>query len=329
MHRFDDPAYAALTLRLRNVDTVADATLVADELLAHGHIRTVADEDAARDVMTDAWFAAAERREYIALVTATNHDAEQINNAIQARRLENGMINEHAAAIGRDGQRLLVGDVVQTRRNDATNGVQNRATWCITRINDHHLELERVDDTTDRRKITRDYAADHTHLAYATTVHGVQGETSDTAMIGPGVGAAGLYVGLTRGRRHNQALVVASGASQTRARIVEALHRGVPNSRSRTAESPRPSTSGTQHAPRRLSAAATRTESAQRQAASVDDPRADTACSVGERIANPHNYASSFRGIFSFSSPRRSCDIPRLDTPSRGPAVGRITQRIG
>lgn len=43
----------------------------------------------------------------------------------------------------------------------------------------------------------------------AMTVHGVQGETADASVVGPDADAAGLYVGLTRGRVHNVALVVA------------------------------------------------------------------------------------------------------------------------
>lgn len=43
----------------------------------------------------------------------------------------------------------------------------------------------------------------------SATVHGMHGETTDAAIVGPDVDAAGLYVGLTRGRRANTAVVVA------------------------------------------------------------------------------------------------------------------------
>jgi exodeoxyribonuclease V alpha subunit len=227
VHRFDDPTYAELTLRLRGADTSEDAVAVADELIARGHVLTVHSEEAAPDVMADAWFAASERGERVALVTATNHEAEQINHAIQARRLEAGVIDNHSTAMGRDGQHLLIGDVVQTRRNDKKEGVQNRATWRISGVDDVHLEIERIDDTTDVRRVSHAYAANHVHLAYATTVHGIQGETTDTAVVGPGVDAAGLYVGLTRGRRENHALVVANGTHQARTQLVGSMQRGL------------------------------------------------------------------------------------------------------
>lgn len=73
-----------------------------------------------------------------------------------------------------------------------------------------------------------DYAAEHVQLAYATTVHGFQGETTDVALVGPGVNAAGLYVGLTRGRRTNEAIVIAGSASSARQRLAEEMMRGQP-----------------------------------------------------------------------------------------------------
>jgi hypothetical protein len=59
-------------------------------------------------------------------------------------------------------------------------------------------------------------------------VHGIQGETVDVSIVGPGVDAAGLYVGLTRGRRWNAAIVVAGSAGAARNELAEAMRRGVP-----------------------------------------------------------------------------------------------------
>jgi exodeoxyribonuclease V alpha subunit len=48
-------------------------------------------------------------------------------------------------------------------------------------------------------------------LAYASTAHGVQGDTVTTAhvVIGEHTGAASAYVGMTRGRRSNTAHLIA------------------------------------------------------------------------------------------------------------------------
>jgi exodeoxyribonuclease V alpha subunit len=227
VHRFADPQYGELTLRLRHVSTAAEATEVARELDAGGHVARVSSTDAAHDAMVDAWFERVGRGERVALVVATNDDANAISEAIQQRRLDTGEIRADAVALGRGGQRMLIGDVIQTRRNDRAADVQNRATWIITGIDDDHLSLTNVADSTEQRTIRTDYAADHAHLAYASTVHGIQGETVDASIVGPGVDAAGLYVGLTRGRRWNQAIVVAGSADAARDELADEMQRGV------------------------------------------------------------------------------------------------------
>lgn len=225
VHRFRDPDYAALTLRMRHPSSVEQAATVATDLAAGGHLRRVGDEDAAREAMIAAYFAAG-RTKTLALVTATNAEAMAINEAIQDQRVERGQLTVDHVVIGMDEQRLLVGDLVQTRRNDTAAGVENRATWIIDRITASSLHLTAANDAADTRVVTRDYAREHVQLAYATTVHGIQGETTDTALVGPGVDAAGLYVGMTRGRGQNHALVIATSETAARAKIAETLLRG-------------------------------------------------------------------------------------------------------
>lgn len=75
-------------------------------------------------------------------------------------------------------------------------------------------------------RISAEYAREHLQLAYASTVHGVQGDTADASVVGPDVDAAGLYVGLTRGRVHNLAVVVAPTDAAARERLVESMQRG-------------------------------------------------------------------------------------------------------
>jgi len=228
VHRFADPQYGKLTLRLRNVSSATEATAVAAELDAGGHVSHVASTDAAHDAMVGAWFERVGCGERVALVVATNDDADAISEAIQQRRLDAGELKPDAVALGRGGQRMLVGDVIQTRRNDRAADVQNRATWIITGIDDDRLLLANTADSTEQRAIRADYAAEHAHLAYASTVHGIQGETVDASIVGPGVDAAGLYVGLTRGRRWNEAIVVAGSADAAREELADAMRRGVP-----------------------------------------------------------------------------------------------------
>ena len=56
-----------------------------------------------------------------------------------------------------------------------------------------------------------DYVTAHVELAYASTAHGVQGDTVPAAhvVIGEHTGAASAYVGMTRGRTAKTAHLIA------------------------------------------------------------------------------------------------------------------------
>ena len=128
-------------------------------------------------------------------------------------------------ALGQSEQLLFVGDVVQTRRNDSASGVENRQNWIVENITDKHLTLASVTDSSNLRRITREYASSHLHLGYASTVYGVQGETTERSIVGPGVDAAGLYVGLTRGRAQNDVVVIAASAEAAKAELTATMQR--------------------------------------------------------------------------------------------------------
>jgi DNA transposition AAA+ family ATPase len=226
VHRFSDPTYAALTLRLRNTSSQEEARRVAVELVNRGIVARVSSVEAAQEAMVSGYLTATRCGKRVALVTATNADAQRVNEAIQQARINANGLDATRLALGKDEQRILVGDTVQTRRNDRASGVENRATWVVRAIHNDSIDLVSAGDSSDLRRISRDYAADHLHLAYATTVHGIQGETVDDALVGPGVDAAGLYVGLTRGRARNSALVVASTATQATESLAATMLRG-------------------------------------------------------------------------------------------------------
>ncbi len=123
------------------------------------------------------------------------------------------------------GERIGVGDRVATRRNDRDLGVANRDTWTITGIGaDGSLA---VTGRNGDRTLPAAYVREHVELAYATTIHGAQGETVDHAhvLIGEATGAAAAYVGMTRGRHSNTAHLVAETLEEARARWVETFNR--------------------------------------------------------------------------------------------------------
>lgn len=227
VHRFHDPEYAALTLLLREPGSRDAALEVAGELSQWGLIHRVDDLGGSRDVMVGAYFRWSAEHKRVALVTSTNDEADAINEAIQQRRLELGQLTLQRLAVGQGEQRILEGDVVQTRRNDRRADVENRALWIVKRIGTD-IELMSITDSADVRRVTTEYVAEHVHLAYASTVHGIQGETTDASIVGPGVDASGLYVGMTRGRVHNEVVAIARTDEIAREVVSESMLRGLP-----------------------------------------------------------------------------------------------------
>jgi len=109
-----------------------------------------------------------------------------------------------------------VGDEIITTRNDrgllttASGWVRNGDRWHVrARHPDGSLA---VDDAAGRGRLTlpAGYVTDHVTLAYAVTVHKAQGVTVDRAVVvaDDSLSAEALYVGMTRGRRSNTALVI-------------------------------------------------------------------------------------------------------------------------
>jgi ATP-dependent exoDNAse (exonuclease V) alpha subunit len=162
----------------------------------------------------------------VALVSGTNGEADAVNDAIQQRRVDDGELDPTTLALGMGDQRILVGDAVQTRRNDPRTGVENRAQWVVRDIWDESIDLVSVCDSGEIRRVSRDYALEHLQLAYASTVHGIQGDTTDAAVVGPDVDAAGLYVGLTRGRHQNIAVTIARTEQDAISTIGATMMRG-------------------------------------------------------------------------------------------------------
>ncbi len=225
IHRFKDPAWADLTLRLRDPQGRAASERVADDLVDTGHVVLANNDAEARIGMVSAWFDAEEQRKSIALVVATHAEALAISEDIQSRRIHAGEIDTSESTSGQCGQPIFVGDIVQTRRNDRGSDVQNRQHWVVKQITAGHVILASSSDSTDLKRVTHEYANAHMHLGYASTVYAVQGETTDRALVGPGVDAAGLYVGLTRGKEENDIVLVAPTEASARTQLVEMMQR--------------------------------------------------------------------------------------------------------
>lgn len=213
VHRFADPDYAALSLRMRKGD---DPASVFDELRRRGqivvHTSDVERTSALAEVGAVGDLVMADRREQVA----------DLNAAIRAQRTRQ---QDWLCITTASGEQLGVGDRVATRRNDPELQVANRQTWTIADISDGGGLILRARGR--EREVPAEYAQRHIELAYATTVHGAQGDTLDRAHIALSetTGAAAAYVGMTRGREGNTAHLVAESVEDARQQWVDVFNR--------------------------------------------------------------------------------------------------------
>lgn len=99
------------------------------------------------------------------LVSDTNAEADAINDAIQQWRVDQGELDVRVAAWGMAQQRILVGDTVQTRRNDRLTGVENCAQWIVRGIRGEYLSLFSTSDSGEVARVSAEYAREHLQLA--------------------------------------------------------------------------------------------------------------------------------------------------------------------
>lgn len=152
---------------------------------------------------------------------ATNQSVTELNRVAQRLRLDAGEVVEaiHGVTLA-DGAPVLVGDEVQTRRNDRSLvtdvgvTVKNRHRWVVDEVGvDGSVTL--IDAEHGRVALPRSYVAESLSLAYASTAMAAQGRTVDQSLLlvdGP-IDAAGLYVLMTRGRNANEVWVVTESGS--------------------------------------------------------------------------------------------------------------------
>jgi ATP-dependent exoDNAse (exonuclease V) alpha subunit len=205
VHRFTDDWQAAASLELRRGDPAAAQTYAAHERLETVHPALLPAHVARLHDTVNG------RGESLAITCTTSATARAINLEIQRRR--------HPRRAGpavelADGTRALVGDQIATRRNatlvtDTAAAVRNRHTWTVLAVG-HDGSLTVADADRGTVTLPADYVARHVELGWAVTGYGSQGITTDHAIciVEPGSSRAGIYVGMTRGRHHNRALVL-------------------------------------------------------------------------------------------------------------------------
>ena len=234
LHRFTDPDYADLTLLMR---TGQHPGQVFDTLHQHGLIAIHPSDAERHAALTDIATQhagtgdTADPADGVRIIADTRDQVAALSAAIRDQRLQTGQTSQTnqpgagRVATSSSGEPIGTGDRVTTRRNDRDLGVANRDRWTVTRIDDNGGVVVR--GRLGQRSLPADYVAQHVELDYATTVHGVQGETVDHAhlLLGETTGAAAAYVAMTRGRHTNTAHLVAETLDDARAQWIDAFSR--------------------------------------------------------------------------------------------------------
>lgn len=222
LHRFADAEYAALTLAMRDRENPGE---VFDRLAAMNLVALHVDDEHAREHITG------HAHHGEAITVATNDEATALNERIRIGRVEAGEVNDTITATGSDGLSIGAGDLIQTRRNDSDLGVANRQQWIVQHVEDQGTVYAR--EVGSGRKNPRtialpaEYVGGHARLSYAATAYGVQGATVNEAhtVLTEATSAAGVYVGMTRGRQTNRLHIVAADMADARAQFIEAMER--------------------------------------------------------------------------------------------------------
>jgi hypothetical protein len=210
VHRFSNRWEREASLRLRNGDPG-----VLAEYDRRGRLHDGTRHDMETRIL-DAWLEARRRGESVALMANTIDTVTRLNWLVQQTRIRIGELDPDAPGLDVDGQRLLVGDEVVTRRNDRTlrtdRGVmvKNRDHWTIETI--HSDGAVSLTGCTGTVQLPAVYVAEHVELGYAQTSHATQGRTVDVSLllVDATTDSRGIHTPMTRGRLGNHAYVVSN-----------------------------------------------------------------------------------------------------------------------
>ena len=204
--RFEDPAEAAATVRLRAGDRNS-----LDYHTQRGRVSEAAHSEVA-ETAADWWQARPEATR--ALSAPTRDLVAEINAEIAARRHAAGETGE--GVLGEGPATIRVGDVATTRRNNrrlvASDGqwVSNGDRWTIeAHTAGGRVTLRRLDSDAIVA-LPSWYAQDHLELGYAVTQTRAQSVTVEEALtvVTASSRLSEMYVGLTRGTNSNELLIV-------------------------------------------------------------------------------------------------------------------------
>ncbi|GAA5036947.1 hypothetical protein GCM10023258_39950 [Terrabacter aeriphilus] len=209
VRRFANDWEGAASLRLREGDT---SVLVDYD--RNGRIVEEASGEALERAC-DLWVTDHLEGRDALIVVATSEEASAASMKIRRELVEVGEVKGGASVTLANGGLASVGDVIQARANNYRltdimgAAVSNRDRLKVVEVQPTGGLLTRRVDNGRLVRLNPDYVGEYVELAYAVTAHGAQGRTVDRsyAVVTPATDAAALYVGMTRGRQTNVAIV--------------------------------------------------------------------------------------------------------------------------
>jgi conjugative relaxase-like TrwC/TraI family protein len=236
VHRQVNPDEGKATLGLMADASEAEAAAAVDWYSSNDRI-LAGDPATMREQALDMWAQLTADGGQAMILTDTVETADALGAVAQARLVEAGRVDHsRTVAIGQvdtdtgeviGHQRLGgVGDLIVAKKNaydlhtSAGGDVRNGSTWTITGINGpegaEHVTLTSTQEPPEgalgpeRVVVPADWLAEHSRLGYAVTAHAAQGATTDFGILCGNADTMDshlLYVGMTRGRRANAALL--------------------------------------------------------------------------------------------------------------------------
>ncbi|MDX6307674.1 MAG: hypothetical protein QOI06_720 [Nocardioidaceae bacterium] len=199
-----------------SVDLRIGIPTAVDTYLEYGRV-TGGDRDTTLERLYQAWASDIAAGKRSLMIAGDNKTVLALNQRARTNRVTAGQVQPHGVRT-ESGAVIGVGDLVVTRQNNrrlgtATGWVKNGDQWVVTATSpDGSITVTRPGRKgTSHRPVTlaADYVRDHVDLGYATTAHGAQGRTVDTAhaYITASTRREVLYVAVTRGRCSNRLYV--------------------------------------------------------------------------------------------------------------------------
>ncbi|GGJ40619.1 Ti-type conjugative transfer relaxase TraA [Sphingopyxis bauzanensis] len=167
-----------------------------------GFVHAADTREAARAELVDAWDRDRQAHPNASriILTHTNDEREQLNEAVRERLKAGGALGKEVAIKVERGERMFAdGDRIMFLQNDRGMGVKNGSLGTVENVNPVRMAVA-LDDGRRVAFDIKDYA--HVDHGYAATIHKAQGMTVDRVQVlaTPGVDSHSTYVALSRHR---------------------------------------------------------------------------------------------------------------------------------